>query len=136
MIFKGIYNLRLVSSESIVTGLYEDKEEENSYYLANPMEITFYNRPGGSHMISLSPWMPFGDKNERHQIYPDTIIAMSKCGSEMIEYYNSIVTKYTGGFVNEPAPREPEEEPLTIEEVEESLDILEAMTEKAKGRLH
>lgn len=132
MTFRGVYNLRLVSSESIVASLYVEGDD---WFVGNPMEVTFYNRPGNGTMISLSPWLPFGDKDTKHQIYEDNIIALSVCGQEMVDYYNSIVIKYKNGFVNEPEP-EREDAYNSIEEVEEGLDIVEAMLEKSKGKLH
>jgi hypothetical protein len=131
MRLRGIYNLRLVSSESIIAALYIEDDE---WFLGNPMEVTFYTKPGGSSMISLSPWLPFGDKETKHQIYEDGVIAISECGQEMVDYYNDIVIKYRNGFVNKPETQE--EEINSVEELEESLDILEALSEKAKGKLH
>jgi hypothetical protein len=137
MIFKGVFNLRLVSSESIISSLYMERiGDEDTLWIDNPMEVTFYPKPNSGSMISLSPWLPFAEKNSRHQIYSDSILAMTKCTQEMVDYYNSVVIKYTNGPVGHEVEEESEEGFENIEDVENSLDVLEAMMIKSKGKLH
>ena len=141
MIFKGIYNIRLVSTESIIAGVYEEVNDNSSLYLDNPMEVMFYPKHTGNTMISLSPWMPFAERNNKHKLYSDTIITMSVCEQSMVNYYNGVVTKY----MNAMEPEIPGEDTRNVEvkdsidnlqDLEDSLDIMEAMAEKSKGKLH
>lgn len=137
MTFRGIFNLRMVSAESIVSAVYSEEGTGGDIIcFSNPMEVQFYPRPQGNTMLSLSPWMPFGEKDAMHEVYTDTIISMSKCNKEMVDYYNNIVIKYTNGFVEEPIRSEPTDDIGTVEELEESMDMIEALTRKAKGTLH
>lgn len=135
MTFRGIFNVRMVSSESIISAVYSEPSENGDVvHFSNPMEVQFYPRPEGNTMLSLSPWMPFGEKETMHEVYTDTIITMSKCNQEMVDYYNKVVIRYTNGFVGEDTQKV--EPPATVEELEESLDAIEALTRKAKGTLH
>lgn len=137
MIFKGVYHIRLISAESVVSAIYQEMGKDEVMHFANPMEVQFYPRPQGSTMLSLSPWMPFGDKDQKHEVYTDTVVSMSKCNQEMVDYYNSVVIKYNNGFIKDDISRHDDEEDIaSMDEVEESLDIIEAMTMKAKGKLH
>lgn len=139
MTFKGVYNLRLVSAESVVSAVFSDNTEPDAMFFANPMEVQFYPKPTGNTMLSLTPWMPFGARDEYHQVYMDSVIAMSKCNQEMVDYYNSVVLKYNNGFVEDKPQREEireRDEIRNMDDLEDSLDIIEAMTQKAKGKLH
>jgi len=130
-----IFNVRMVSSESIISAVYSEPSENGDVvHFSNPMEVQFYPRPEGNTMLSLSPWMPFGDKDIMHEVYTDTIITMSKVNQEMVDYYNKVVIKYTNGFASEEPERE--DTHATVDELEESLDVIEALTRKAKGTLH
>jgi len=137
MIFKGVYNIRLVSTESIVTSVYEDLNDQTAVWLSNPMEVTFYPRPNGNTMISLAPWMPFTPKEIKHKLFSDTVITMSQVEPSMVQYYNDVVTRYVNNETLTDRQEPTHDDGIgTVEELEDSLDILEALAEKSKGKLH
>lgn len=125
--------LRLNTGEDIIGACFND-EANGSIDIESPMRVVVKRMaPVGKTILMMAPWLPLEliEENSASINYADIITVINPT-QQFMEYYTNTVTEYEAAqFANENLQETDDEE-----DEEPSSEVLEAIKESKKGKLH
>lgn len=126
--------LRLNTGEDIIGACFND-EANGSIDIESPMRVVVKRMaPVGKTILMMAPWLPLEliEENSASINYADIITVINPT-QQFMEYYTNTVTEYEAAqFANENLQETDDDE----EDEEPSSEVLEAIKEAKKGKLH
>jgi hypothetical protein len=111
--------------------------------LTNPMRLIFRRLPTGQTMMLIAPWLPNELIEEDHAIIANSdVLTFFSPKNKLVEYYNKMVEinvqrkEEFGKVLDEYLQSEIETADLEVEETELPTEIMEAIDEIKRTKLH
>jgi hypothetical protein len=115
----------------------------NMVTLTNPMRLIFRRLPTGQVMMLVAPWLPNELIEENYAMVSNAdVLTFFSPKNKLVEYYNKMVEinlqrkEDFGKVLDEYLQTEIEDADLEVEETEISSEIMEAIEEFKRNKLH
>ena len=132
--------IRMQNGDDIISDI---SQAGNMVKLVNPMRLIFRRLPTGQTMMLIAPWLPNELIEEDHAIVANSdVLTYFNPKSKLVEYYNKMVEinvqrkEEFGKILDEYLQSEIETADLEVEETELPTEVLEAMEEFKRTKLH
>ena len=136
-------NIKLVRMQNGDDIISDILQTGNMVKLTNPMRLIFRRLPTGQTMMLIAPWLPNELIEEDHAIIANSdVLTYFNPKNKLVEYYNKMVEiniqrkEEFGKILDEYLQSEIETADLEVEETELPSEVLEAMEEFKRTKLH
>jgi len=136
-------NIKLVRMQNGDDIISDILQTGNMVKLTNPMRLIFRRLPTGQTMMLIAPWLPNELIEEDHAIIANSdVLTFFSPKNKLIEYYNKMVEinvqrkEEFGKVLDEYLQSEIETADLEVEEPELPTEIMEAIDEIKRTKLH
>jgi len=136
-------NIKLVRMQNGDDIISDILQTGNMVKLTNPMRLIFRRLPTGQTMMLIAPWLPNELIEEDHAIIANSdVLTFFSPKNKLIEYYNKMVEinvqrkEEFGKVLDEYLQSEIETADLEVEETELPTEIMEAIDEIKRTKLH
>ena len=141
-------NIKLVRMQNGDDIISDVTQVGNMVTLTNPLRLVFRRLPTGQTMMLVAPWLPNELIEENHAIVSNTdVLTFFNPKNKLVEYYNKMVEinmqrKENFGKIledylqSEIESADLEEDDLDLEETELPSEIMEAIEEFKRNKLH
>jgi molecular chaperone DnaK (HSP70) len=132
--------IRMQTGEDIMASMIEEKEQNETVVLNNPMRLVFRRLPTGQTVLMMMPWLPVElIKEDSATIYTTDIITIVEPKESMKEYYENLVDKTIEEMLNSEEILEQRLANMEKEEQEEQKiaeEIINEIREMRNKQLH
>ena len=132
--------IRMQTGEDIMASMIEDKEQNETVVLNNPMRLVFRRLPTGQTILMMMPWLPVElIKEDSAIIYTTDIITIIEPKESMKEYYENLVDKTVEEMMHSEELLEERLANMEQEEKEEQKiaeEIINEIRESRNKQLH
>jgi len=132
--------IRMQNGDDIISDILQTG---NMVKLTNPMRLIFRRLPTGQTMMLIAPWLPNELIEEDHAIIANSdVLTFFSPKNKLIEYYNKMVEinvqrkEEFGKVLDEYLQSEIETADLEVEETELPAEVMEAIEEIKRTKLH
>ena len=132
--------IRMQNGDDIISDILQTG---NMVKLTNPMRLIFRRLPTGQTMMLIAPWLPNELIEEDHAMVTNSdVLTYFSPKNKLIEYYNKMVEinvqrkEEFGKVLDEYLQSEIETADLEVEETELPTEVMEAMEEFKRTKLH
>lgn len=132
--------IRMQNGDDIISNV---TQVGNMITFTNPMRLIFRRLPTGQTMMLVAPWLPNELIEEDHAIVSNTdVLAYFSPKNKLVEYYNKMVEinlqrkEDFGKVLDDYLQSEIETADLEVEETEIPLEVMEAIEEFKRNKLH
>ena len=132
--------IRMQNGDDIISDILQTG---NMVKLTNPMRLIFRRLPTGQTMMLIAPWLPNELIEEDHAIIANSdVLTFFSPKNKLVEYYNKMVEinvqrkEEFGKVLDEYLQSEIETADLEVEEPELPTEIMEAIDEIKRTKLH
>jgi len=136
-------NIKLVRMQNGDDIISDILQTGNMVKLTNPMRLIFRRLPTGQTMMLIAPWLPNELIEEDHAIIANSdVLTFFSPKNKLIEYYNKMVEinvqrkEEFGKVLDEYLQSEIETADLEVEETELPTEVMEAIEEIKRTKLH
>jgi len=136
-------NIKLVRMQNGDDIISDILQTGNMVKLTNPMRLIFRRLPTGQTMMLIAPWLPNELIEEDHAMVTNSdVLTYFSPKNKLIEYYNKMVEinvqrkEEFGKVLDEYLQSEIETADLEVEETELPTEVMEAMEEFKRTKLH
>ena len=136
-------NIKLVRMQNGDDIISDILQTGNMVKLTNPMRLIFRRLPTGQTMMLIAPWLPNELIEEDHAIIANSdVLTFFSPKNKLVEYYNKMVEinvqrkEEFGKVLDEYLQSEIETADLEVEEPELPTEIMEAIDEVKRTKLH
>jgi len=136
-------NIKLVRMQNGDDIISDILQTGNMVKLTNPMRLIFRRLPTGQTMMLIAPWLPNELIEEDHAIIANSdVLTFFSPKNKLVEYYNKMVEinvqrkEEFGKVLDEYLQSEIETADLEVEETELPTEIMEAIDEIKRTKLH
>jgi len=136
-------NIKLVRMQNGDDIISDILQTGNMVKLTNPMRLIFRRLPTGQTMMLIAPWLPNELIEEDHAIIANSdVLTFFSPKNKLVEYYNKMVEinvqrkEEFGKVLDEYLQSEIETADLEVEEPELPTEIMEAIDEIKRTKLH
>ena len=132
--------IRMQNGDDIISDILQTG---NMVKLTNPMRLIFRRLPTGQTMMLIAPWLPNELIEEDHAIIANSdVLTFFSPKNKLVEYYNKMVEinvqrkEEFGKVLDEYLQSEIETADLEVEETELPTEVMEAIEEIKRTKLH
>ena len=132
--------IRMQNGDDIISDILQTG---NMVKLTNPMRLIFRRLPTGQTMMLIAPWLPNELIEEDHAIIANSdVLTFFSPKNKLVEYYNKMVEinvqrkEEFGKVLDEYLQSEIETADLEVEETELPTEVMEAIDEIKRTKLH
>jgi hypothetical protein len=136
-------NIKLVRMQNGDDIISDITQVGNMVTLTNPMRLIFRRLPTGQVMMLVAPWLPNELIEENYAMVSNAdVLTFFSPKNKLVEYYNKMVEinlqrkEDFGKVLDEYLQTEIEDADLEVEETEISSEIMEAIEEFKRNKLH
>ena len=136
-------NIKLVRMQNGDDIISDILQTGNMVKLTNPMRLIFRRLPTGQTMMLIAPWLPNELIEEDHAIIANSdVLTFFSPKNKLVEYYNKMVEinvqrkEEFGKVLDEYLQSEIETADLEVEETELPTEVMEAIEEIKRTKLH
>jgi len=136
-------NIKLIRMQNGDDVISDFKQSGNVVTLINPMRLIFRRLPTGQTMMLIAPWLPNELIEEDHAIISSSdVLTHFNPKQKLVEYYNKMVEinlqrqEDFGKLLDEYLQSEIEMADLEVEETEVPTEVMEAIEEVKRTKLH
>jgi len=136
-------NIKLVRMQNGDDIISDILQTGNMVKLTNPMRLIFRRLPTGQTMMLIAPWLPNELIEEDHAVVSSSdVLTYFNPKNKLVEYYNKMVEinvqrrEQFGKVLDEYLQSEIETADLEVEEPELPTEIMEAIEEIKRTKLH
>ena len=136
-------NIKLIRLQNGDDVIADYTHSGNLVQLINPMRLVFRRLPTGQTMMLVAPWLPNELIEEDHAIVSNTdVLAYFSPKNKLVEYYNKMVEinlqrkEDFGKVLDDYLQSEIETADLEVEETEIPSEVMEAIEEFKRNKLH
>ena len=132
--------IRMQNGDDIISDI---AQTGNMVKLTNPMRLIFRRLPTGQTMMLVAPWLPNELIEEDHAIVANSdVLTYFNPKNKLVEYYNKMVEinvqrkEEFGKVLDEYLQTEIETADIEVEEPELPAEVMEAIEEIKRTKLH
>jgi len=132
--------IRMQNGDDIISDI---AQTGNMVKLTNPMRLIFRRLPTGQTMMLISPWLPNELIEEDHAVVSNSdVLTYFNPKKKLVDYYNKMVEiniqrqEDFGKLLDEYLQSEIESADLEVEETEMPAEVMEAIEEIKRTKLH
>lgn len=136
-------NIKLVRMQNGDDIISDILQTGNMVKLTNPMRLIFRRLPTGQTMMLVAPWLPNELIEEDHAIVANSdVLTYFNPKNKLVEYYNKMVEinvqrkEEFGKVLDEYLQTEIETADIEVEETELPAEVMEAIEEIKRTKLH
>jgi len=136
-------NIKLVRMQNGDDIISDILQTGNMVKLTNPMRLIFRRLPTGQTMMLVAPWLPNELIEEDHAIVANSdVLTYFNPKNKLVEYYNKMVEinvqrkEEFGKVLDEYLQTEIETADIEVEEPELPAEVMEAIEEIKRTKLH
>ena len=136
-------NIKLVRMQNGDDVISDVTQVGNMVTLTNPLRLIFRRLPTGQTMMLVAPWLPNELIEENYAMVSNAdVLTFFSPKNKLVEYYNKMVEinlqrkEDFGKVLDEYLQTEIEDADLEVEETEISSEIMEAIEEFKRNKLH
>ena len=136
-------NIKLVRMQNGDDIISDILQTGNMVKLTNPMRLIFRRLPTGQTMMLIAPWLPNELIEEDHAIIANSdVLTYFNPKNKLVEYYNKMVEinvqrkEEFGKVLDEYLQTEIETADIEVEEPELPAEVMEAIEEIKRTKLH
>jgi hypothetical protein len=132
--------IRMQNGDDIISDI---AQTGNMIKLTNPMRLIFRRLPTGQTMMLIAPWLPNELIEEDHAVVSNSdVLTYFNPKQKLVDYYNKMVEiniqrqEDFGKLLDEYLQSEIESADLEVEETEMPAEVMEAIEEIKRTKLH
>jgi hypothetical protein len=132
--------IRMQNGDDIISDI---AQTGNMVKLTNPMRLIFRRLPTGQTMMLIAPWLPNELIEEDHAVVSNSdVLTYFNPKKKLVDYYNKMVEiniqrqEDFGKLLDEYLQSEIESADLEVEETEMPAEVMEAIEEIKRTKLH
>lgn len=132
--------IRMQNGDDIISDI---TQTGNMVKLTNPMRLIFRRLPTGQTMMLIAPWLPNELIEEDHAVVSNSdVLTYFNPKQKLVDYYNKMVEiniqrqEDFGKLLDEYLQSEIESADLEVEETEMPAEVMEAIEEIKRTKLH
>jgi len=132
--------IRMQNGDDIISDI---AQTGNMVKLTNPMRLIFRRLPTGQTMMLIAPWLPNELIEEDHAVVSNSdVLTYFNPKKKLVDYYNKMVEiniqrqEDFGKLLDEYLQSEIESADLEVEETEIPAEVMEAIEEIKRTKLH
>ncbi len=132
--------IRMQNGDDIISDI---AQTGNMVKLTNPMRLIFRRLPTGQTMMLIAPWLPNELIEEDHAVVSNSdVLTYFNPKKKLVDYYNKMVEinvqrqEDFGKLLDEYLQSEIEAADLEVEETEMPAEVMEAIEEIKRTKLH
>ena len=132
--------IRMQNGDDIISDI---AQTGNMVKLTNPMRLIFRRLPTGQTMMLIAPWLPNELIEEDHAVVSNSdVLTYFNPKQKLVDYYNKMVEiniqrqEDFGKLLDEYLQSEIESADLEVEETEMPAEVMEAIEEIKRTKLH
>ena len=132
--------IRMQNGDDIISDI---AQTGNMVKLTNPMRLIFRRLPTGQTMMLIAPWLPNELIEEDHAVVSNSdVLTYFNPKKKLVDYYNKMVEiniqrqEDFGKLLDEYLQSEIESADLEVEETELPTEVMEAIEEIKRTKLH
>jgi len=132
--------IRMQNGDDIISDI---AQTGNMVKLTNPMRLIFRRLPTGQTMMLIAPWLPNELIEEDHAVVSNSdVLTYFNPKKKLVDYYNKMVEiniqrqEDFGKLLDEYLQSEIESADLEVEETERPAEVMEAIEEIKRTKLH
>ena len=136
-------NIKLVRMQNGDDIISDILQTGNMVKLTNPMRLIFRRLPTGQTMMLIAPWLPNELIEEDHAVVSNSdVLTYFNPKKKLVDYYNKMVEiniqrqEDFGKLLDEYLQSEIESADLEVEETEIPAEVMEAIEEIKRTKLH